>query len=486
MTFNSWSYIFCLIVVVFLHWLLPCRWRLGLLGVSSILFYCMWRWEFSLLVIFSASVDFIVAKQIYKSDRVKYRRFWLLISLIINIGLLIFFKYTYFIYDNMYLLGTAADISMRFPQDIGIRIILPLGISFYTFQTISYSIDVYRRVVEPARNFPVFLTYVAFWPQLVAGPILRANEVIPQLESYRKFNIENINNGILRILIGLFKKVCIADTIALFVDTAFSMQPGSLNAFDIWTAAFLFGFQIYFDFSGYSDIAIGSARMLGIHFPNNFNWPYLSTSPKEFWKRWHISLSSFIRDYFYLPLTGQKYKTTSTGGISIAVSRKGTQAGALFITWFIMGLWHGASWNFAVWGIYHAFLIFLFKLIRFNRLFLYLENTPIAWGVMLFSIMAGWIPFRSHSLIQTASMVTTILDPMQYNVSGLKLDMAAHITVVGLILGMMIMNWLFNVYKDQYIKSVFSLPVLILFISVMVLGILIYLQPVRNFIYFQF
>jgi alginate O-acetyltransferase complex protein AlgI len=446
----------------------------------------MWRWEFSLLVIFSASVDFVVGKQIYKSDRVGYRRFWLLISLIINIGLLTFFKYTYFIYDNMYSLGNAAGISMRFPQDIGIRIILPLGISFYTFQTISYSIDVYRRVVDPVRNFPVFLTYVAFWPQLVAGPILRAKEVIPQLESQRKFKIENINHGALRILMGLFKKVCLADNIALFVDTAFSMQLGSLNAFDIWTATFLFGFQIYFDFSGYSDIAIGSARMLGLHFPNNFNWPYLSASPKEFWKRWHISLSSFIRDYLYLPLTGQKYKTTSTGGLPIAISKKGNPVIGLFITWFIMGLWHGASWNFALWGIYHAFLIFLFRLIRFNRLFLYLENTPIAWGIMIFSIMAGWIPFRSHSLIQAASMLTTILDPMQYNLSGLKLDMAAHTTVAVLIVGMLIMKQLFNVYKDHYMKPVFSVPALIFFVSVMILGILIYLQPVRYFIYFQF
>ena len=199
-----------------------------------------------------------------------------------------------------------------------------------------------------------------FFPQLIAGPILRAKEVLNQFKRENKFNFDYIIIGSRRVLYGLFLKVVIADNIAPLVDSGFKIPIETLSAIDVWTLAFLFGFQIYFDFSAYSHIAIGSARMIGITFPENFNFPYLSISPKEFWKRWHISLSSWVRDYLYLPLTGQKFREVSVGGLSDATIYKKDYK-PLFITWGLMGLWHGANWTFVIWGIYHAILIFIYR-----------------------------------------------------------------------------------------------------------------------------
>ena len=293
MLFNSWGYALFLLLAVPIHWLLPHgRWRIGFLGACSVLFYSMWRWEFSLLVIFSACVDYLASARIHASERPAVRRAWLWTSLVLNLGLLVVFKYTYFIYDNVRLIGDAAGADMPALADLGVRIVLPLGISFYTFQTISYTIDVYRRVAEPVKHFDTFLTYVTFWPQLIAGPVLRVQEVVPQLEERRRFSWDDLSAGLGMVVVGLFKKVVIADSIAPMVDEAFAVAPGSMTALDAWVAAFLFGFQIYFDFAGYSSMAIGSARMVGMRFPANFDWPYVSLSPREFWTRWHISLSA--------------------------------------------------------------------------------------------------------------------------------------------------------------------------------------------------
>ena len=226
-----------------------------------------------------------------------------MISLITNLGLLVYFKYLIFFANNAIgfanLLGAEIDL-------IALKIILPLGISFYTFQTISYTVDVYRGFIKPEKIFCSICMLCNFFPQLVAGPILRAKEVIPQFVNRSSFSLDHLMIGLRFILFGLFLKVVLADNISILVDRGFIINVADLSAIDVWTLAFLFGFQIYFDFSGYSYIAIGSARMMGIVFPNNFNFPYISSSPKEFWQRWHISLSSWIRDYLYLPLNKKK------------------------------------------------------------------------------------------------------------------------------------------------------------------------------------
>jgi len=404
-------------------------------------------------------------------------------SLVINLGLLVFFKYTYFIYDQVRFIGTAMDTD--FP-DLGLKIILPLGISFYTFQTISYTIDVYRKTQKPVEAFPSFLVYVTFWPQLIAGPILRAGEVLPQLLRERRFQLEDLNKGLLLVLAGLAKKVLLADNIAPLVDSAFASEPGTLTALDAWVATFLFGFQIYFDFSGYSDIAIGSARMMGISFPANFNWPYLATSPRDFWRCWHISLSAWIRDYLYLPLTGKKFHTKTDGGISVAAEKSGGKfLGALFMTWLIMGLWHGAGWTFAVWGLYHACAIMLFRLSK--PLSKFCDNHPfLAWPVVICVMMAGWIPFRAYDLSQAFELWLTMANPWEYTLQNRALSGNHYLAAFGLVTGLLAWWACVQVYKNIRLSLPAVVAINIALVALGVFLILVMLRPVRQFIYFQF
>jgi D-alanyl-lipoteichoic acid acyltransferase DltB (MBOAT superfamily) len=487
MLFNSWGYLLFLLLVVPLHWSLggP-RLRLWLLVAASIGFYSMWRWEFSLLVLFSACVDYVAAGRIAASESPGIRRRWLAASLGVNLGLLVAFKYTYFIYDNVRLLASAGGTDLPALQDLGLRIVLPLGISFYTFQTISYTIDVYRRVIPPTRSLVSFLCYVTFWPQLIAGPVLRAGEVIPQLEARRIFRARDLWLGFGLVVVGLFKKVVLADGLAPMVDDAFARDPADLNALDVWVAAFLFGFQIYFDFSGYSDVAIGSARMLGLVFPRNFDWPYLATSPREFWTRWHISLSSWIRDYLYAPLTGRPFHTRSVGGIGEATrsdpSRRHT---ALLLTWFIMGLWHGAAWTFAVWGLYHAALILLYRAVPVLAAFP--ERRPrLAWMLLLPLTMAGWIPFRAQSLEQALTLMGHLIDPRAYRIAGHAVPLGAYLWAGIVLAAMLAIHAILR--RDHrspfpaWARSVAATAAT----AVMVCAILVCLRAAKQFIYFQF
>ena len=486
MLFNSWGYLLFLLIAVVIHWFLPQRFRIGLLGLLSILFYGMWRWEFAILIAFSTLVDYLSAQRIHASKNEKVRRKWLFLSLFVNIGLLVVFKYAYFLSDNAVGLLQGLGYDGNGLRGLGIEIILPLGISFYTFQTISYTIDVYRKVIKPERDFIYFFTYVTFWPQLVAGPILRASEVLPQLKSRRRFDWNDISKGIFQIFIGLFKKIVIADSLGILVDSAFSSDIQSFTAFDVWVAAILFGFQIYYDFSGYSDIAIGSARLLGIRFPKNFNWPYLATSPRDFWSRWHISLSSWIRDYLYIPLTGGKFQSRSDGGLSIATeSRNSNLIVALFATWFIMGLWHGASWNFAIWGVYHAVLVLIYRF--FRPLQSLSERLPLlGWMIVFPLLMAGWIPFRTQNISDAFILFAKIVNPFAYTMSDRVLIGHSYLAVMFLLLTMII----FAFFRKVAVKEI--LPLFLqsltkgLVISLITLTLVTLHQPIKQFIYFQF
>lgn len=478
MIFNSFGYLLFLVLFVSLYWLLSPKHRPLLLVFASILFYAMWRFDFAFLMVFSSLVDFTASKKIANSENPGHRKLYLILALVVNLGLLVFFKYTYFILDNVqYFSG--------YKVDLGFSILLPIGISFYTFQTISYTIDVYRKIIAPQDKFIPFLAYVTFWPQLVAGPILRANEILPQLTAKLKLKVQDLNLGIYLIIIGLFKKVVLADNIAPVVDEIYSLNPEYLNAFDVWVGAFLFGFQIYFDFSGYSDIAIGSARLLGIKFPDNFNWPYLSKSPREFWSRWHITLSSWIRDYLYIPLTGQKYKSKSTGGLENVFTHTSStnKTFALFATWFIMGLWHGAGWNFVFWGIYHAFFIFLYRKLTILK---GIENKlPIlAWAITLFISMAGWIPFRAATLNQSLTMFYSIINPFEYNIFDKELSFFYYLYAGSLTIAMLLLFYFRNtvLFKKEKLQP---LPHIVL-VSTMVLLIIVFMQTKVQFIYFQF
>jgi len=416
MIFNSLTYLTLLFTVVILYWVLPYRSRLILILTASLTFYGFWRVEFLPVMLISVVADYFVAlKMPQASHRLKKKL--LLTSLIVNLGLLFYFKYLIFFAENAIGLSNLMGVEI---DPLALNIILPLGISFYTFQTISYTVDVYRGLIKPEKDFVLFACYVTFFPQLVAGPVLRSIEVIHQFAKRPPFLWSDIVIGIRRILYGLFLKVVLADNIAPIVDTGYSMPLDAMSALDVWTLAFLFGFQIYFDFSAYSHIALGSARLMGIKFPENFNFPYLATSPKDFWRRWHISLSSWIRDYLYLPLSGIKVqRVRSTGGLSDATLKRKNIV--LLSTWAIMGLWHGANWVFILWGLYHAIVIIVYRLLL-PLINSFSNNIKMIGGIFftLPIMMLSWIPFRSESLDMAISMWAKVFNPYLYDSLGMS------------------------------------------------------------------
>ncbi len=421
MIFNSFTFIVFLAAMVSLYWALPRRPRLLLLFGGSLVFYGFWRVEFIPLLLISTATDYWVARGIHASGNAKRRKRLLWLSLAVNFGLLGFFKYTYFFVDSVNALALVSGLAPSGGPNDGLSvpfdIILPLGISFYTFQSVSYTIDVYRGFRKPERGFLLFGTYVIFFPQLVAGPILRAGEVIWQLDKRPRFDRTDIGLGLHRILQGLFLKCVLADNLARLVDQGFATPVAGLSAPDIWTLGFTFGFQIYFDFAGYSHIAIGAARLMGIRFPENFNFPYLASSPREFWRRWHISLSSWIRDYLYLPLCGATVRDESVGGLQmveqtprpISAARR---VFALWATWALMGLWHGANWRFVLWGLWHAALVSAQRLL--GGLIPWKVPAPVGWGITLPLVMLGWIPFRAETLGDSLAMLARVFDPSAY------------------------------------------------------------------------
>jgi D-alanyl-lipoteichoic acid acyltransferase DltB (MBOAT superfamily) len=437
-------------------------------------------------MLISATTDYFVARFIHASDNSRVRQLLLLVSLVVNLGLLFVFKYLVFFADNVWQMLSWVGVDS---PPLVLNIILPLGISFYTFQTISYTVDVYRRFIEPERDFVLYSCYVMYFPQLVAGPILRAREIIHQLDLRPKFDIGDFATGVRRILCGLFLKVVLADNIAPLVDNGFSMPVATLGALDVWTLAFLFGFQIYFDFSAYSHIAIGSARLMGIHFPENFNYPYLASSPREFWKRWHISLSSWIRDYLYLPLAGAAVHDRSTGGLAEAVrEEKGPPqfTRALFLTWAIMGLWHGAAWTFVVWGLWHAILIHGYRVSKpFRELFSTRWRTLLGWPITLALTMLSWIPFRAEGLTNTATMLGLIINPSSYLTLGLRENtyLVAGLVLLALMVANPVNSRLIPWWRK---RPAVGLPIETVGFAVICALVFVYLRPIQQFIYFQF
>ncbi len=358
--------------------------------VISYFFYGWWDWRFLSLIILSSFVDFIVGQKIFNEKNDKKRKYLLIFSISLNIGLLGFFKYFNFFVDSL------TDAFSLFGQPLNIStlsIILPVGISFYTFQTLSYTLDIYYRRLKPTKNIFAFFAFVSFFPQLVAGPIERAKDLLPQFLTKRPVNYELLRSGLLLMAWGFFKKIVIADRLAIFVDGAY----GDIDSIDGITAVFaiiFFAFQLYLDFSAYSDIAIGSSRMLGFKLSTNFRRPYLAKSFSDFWKRWHISLSSWFKDYVYIPL----------GGNRVTKSKHVKNILTVFI---LSGLWHGASWNFVIWGSVNGLFILVLdyllvskkhNLIR--RIFCSLFISTL-WSVSL-------VFFRSQDFNTTMSMFTKL------------------------------------------------------------------------------
>lgn len=336
MLFNKPEFAVFLLVVLVAYYCLTWRWQNVLLLAASYLFYGWWDWRFCSLLLFSTILDYSVGWHLPRVATYR-RKILLVISLAGNLGVLGFFKYYGFFLESFLdlcdLFGIEANVH-------AMKVILPMGISFYTFQTMSYSIDIYRGKLEPTRNFVTFALFVSFFPQLVAGPIERATRLLPQLSGPRTVTRDLLSSGLWLILIGLFKKIALADTIAPLVDDAFSRASTASGA-HLLLGLYLFSLQIYFDFSGYSSIARGTAKLLGIELMVNFKQPYLSQSISEFWRRWHISLSTWLRDYLYIPLGGNRKGRLMTYR-------------NLMITMVLGGLWHGAGWHFLIWGALHG------------------------------------------------------------------------------------------------------------------------------------
>lgn len=387
MLFNSIDFAIFFPIIFFLYWLVSDKivLRNALILMASYVFYGWWDWRFLLLIIISSIVDFYVGKAIFKNKEQGKRKRLLLVSLLVNLGFLVYFKYSNFFIetfvDSFRLFGKELEVTT-------LNIILPVGISFYTFQTLSYTIDIYRRKIEPTKDRLAFFTFVAFFPQLVAGPIERASRLLPQFLRLNKFNYNQVKSGLLLMAFGLFKKMVIADRAAVLVNQVYN-NPGDFQGFEIIIATILFAFQIYCDFSGYSDIAIGAARTMGFDLMKNFDSPYFSLSITDFWRRWHISLSTWFRDYVYIPLGGSRegqYKTYAN----------------LFIVFLVSGLWHGAAMTFIIWGAIHGAFIVIEKSLSKVRTKIFeskmLLNYTLAIPFTFFIVCFAWIFFRANSL----------------------------------------------------------------------------------------
>lgn len=407
MLFNSIEFALFLPIMFCLYWLANRSLKLqnALVLLGSYVFYGWWDWRFLSLIVFSSFVDFFIGVKLHATENPRNRKMLLLASLVVNLGFLGFFKYYNFFAESFADAFTILGGSLSVDR---LRIILPVGISFYTFQTLSYSIDVYKKRLEPTRDFIAFFAFVSFFPQLVAGPIERAANLLPQFYSQRKFEYAKAADGMRQILWGLFKKIVIADNCAHFANQIFD-SPDAYSASTLALGAVLFTFQIYGDFSGYSDIAIGTARLFGFNLMQNFAFPYFSRDIAEFWRRWHISLSTWFRDYVYIPLGG------SRGGTAMSIRNT-------FVIFVVSGFWHGANWTFIVWGALNAvyFLpLLLMKrnrrntgAIAENRLFPALHEI---WGIAsTFSLtVIAWVFFRaeniSHALLYLKGMLNSSL-----------------------------------------------------------------------------
>jgi alginate O-acetyltransferase complex protein AlgI len=378
-------------VFVAVSWFnLPLRSRPWLLLFASYYFYMAWDLRFGALILASTLIDYVCGRRIEAEPRDEARRGWLVASLVTNLGILAFFKYQGFFAEMVEDVAAALSLQAHIPV---LEVVLPVGISFFTFQSMSHTIDVYRRVIPAEKSLLNFAVYVSFFPQLVAGPIVRARDFLPQLRHTHRFDAGELSQGLHRILIGLLKKIVVADNLAALVDAVFA-APGEFSSTTIWLAAVAYSVQIYCDFSGYSDMAIGLARILGFHFPENFNFPYLSRSASEFWRRWHISLSSWLRDYLYISLGGNR-----RGGWMTLRN--------LMLTMLLGGLWHGASYGFLLWGFGHGLLLVIYRWLepygdRIRRL----PGQPaLAIVFMNVAVCALWVPFRAPTLADAGTML---------------------------------------------------------------------------------
>ena len=469
MLFNSFEYAIFLPIVFLLYWFVfnkTIKLQNLFLLIIGYIFYGWWDWRFLFLIAFSTIFDFTIGILLEKTTELQKRKLLFAASCIVNIGLLGFFKYFNFFIDNF--ISAFESMGYHIPA-VSLKIILPVGISFYTFQSLSYTTDVFRRKMKPTTDFVSFAAFISFFPQLVAGPIERAFNLLPQFHKKRLFDLNLAVKGMRQILWGLFKKIVIADTLSTYVDAIFNsyeVLPGST----LLLGAIYFSVQIYCDFSGYSSIAIGTARLFGFTLLQNFSYPYFSTNVSQFWRKWHISLTSWFRDYIYIPMGGSRGSLTKT----------------IFNTLFVFalsGFWHGANWTFVIWGLLNGMYLIPNlilknkKVISENNLF-GIFSMLITFGLITFS----WIFFRSTNVAQAFEYINGLFSKSLFTYP-VQHGMAITIPLIAILFGV---EWIrkkeIELFQPQNIHFILRWIIYL----VMIIICLAFFKQNQSFIYFQF
>lgn len=477
MLFNSITFLVFFLTVFFIYWF-PLKHKIRFQNIfiliASYTFYGWWDWRFLGLIVLSTLVDFYIGKFIDKELKSSKKKLWLTLSVLFNIGLLCYFKYYNFFIENW----------INAWQSIGIKtnvstlnIILPVGISFYTFQTMSYTIDVYRNNIKHSSSLVSFAAFVAFFPQLVAGPIERASRLLPQFSKQRNFDYKFAVSGVYLIVWGLFKKVVIADSFATYVNVIFNDYE-HMNSLSLMLGAIYFAFQIYGDFSGYSDMAIGMSRLLGFDIMQNFKKPYFSRNIAEFWRRWHVSLSTWFRDYLYIPIGGSK-------GKQIIKIRN------VLVIFLVSGFWHGANWTFIFWGLLNA--IYFLPLMLLNKNRKYLNNVSINFNtsglvnllnmtLTFILVVIAWVFFRSETIKEAFSYLSHLFSNMHFSIQYLSIERYA-IEALVLLLFFIIVEWISRNFEHPFVGKFKVIFLAIIVLLIIILGVY---SEHSDFIYFQF
>ena len=513
MLFNSFEFLIFLPIVFLLYWFVfdyamrGCKrqllWQNLLIVVASYVFYGWWDWRFLILIAITTVLSFLSGIGIEKAPTQRGKKLVMIANIVVNLGILGIYKYyDFFATQFARLFGIESDFLL-------LHLILPVGISFYTFQALSYSIDVYSKQIEPTHDIVAFTAFLSFFPQLVAGPIERATNLLPQFQRKRTFDYTQAVDGMRQILWGLFKKIVVADNCATYVDQVFG-DLGSHSGSTLLLAAVLFTFQIYGDFSGYSDIAIGTAKLFGIKLMRNFNVPYFSRDIAEFWRRWHISLTTWFRDYVYIPLGGSRpevpARLKAKGERIEARYKKAIAIRNTFVIFLLSGFWHGANWTFVLWGAYHALLFVPLLLMNKNRRYRdtvatitlpdgtiktkWLPSLKEAGQMLLTFALAvfGWIIFRAQDISQFGEVISTICSDSLLSVPWL-MNRQYYIPLAISILVLLLVEWINRTKKHGLQISNYSkiLQIVIFYGFVMSIIISMYKNELAaTFIYFQF
>ncbi len=479
MIFSSVEFLVFFALVLTVHWavlsLFPLAFREKarhyFLLAASFYFYMSWNAKFIILILISTFIDYLAAVYIQKTSGNARRRIALIVSLSCNLGLLGYFKYANFFLDNV----NAALAGLGQPTQFAVNVILPVGVSFFTFQSMSYTIDVYRRKIDAIHSFADFSLYVAFFPQLVAGPIVRAVDFLPQLKVVHYLRDVNVRRGINLFLVGLVKKCLVSDWLSIPADAVFN-DPSGFTSTAVWVGVISYALQIYCDFSGYSDMAIGAAALLGYQLPENFNMPYLAANITDFWRRWHISLSTWLRDYLYIPLGGNR-------GSRLFTHRN------LMLTMLLGGLWHGANWTFVVWGGMHGFALIVHK--EFVRLVPQPTTIParalrtaIGIPITFLYVCVAWVFFRAQDFSTAAIMVRKMV---QWDAAGVNATPSYFYVLVALVVVSHIVGvvW-WSRLEDRERPTIFWPLHSLVYAAVIFLVILFAPHEAQPFIYFQF